>query len=115
MPSGGAEKGVNSKQERFYLAGNWGGTYCGGTDGNRIFKFDLSSATWSINSGVQTLYNNEHAGLMGMTWGYFGGGYNCNSGQNAHTDKINYQTDAITNIANAPRSMSSGSPMWSSY
>ena len=42
MPSGGAEKGVNSKQERFYLAGNWGGTYCGGTDGNRIFKFDLS-------------------------------------------------------------------------
>jgi len=115
MPSGGAEKGVNSKQERFYLAGNWGGTYCGGTDGNRIFKFNLSSATWSINSGVQTLYNNEHAGLMGMTWGYFGGGYNCNSGQNAHTDKINYQTDAITNIANAPRSMSSGSPMWASY
>jgi len=115
MPSGGAEKGVNSKQEKFYLAGNWGGSYCGGTDGNRIFKFDLSNSTWSINSGSQTLYNNEHAGLMGMTWGYFGGGYNCNSGQNAHTDKLNYQTDAITNIANAPRSMSSGSPMWASY
>ena len=43
LPSGGAEKGVNSKQEKFYLAGNWGGSYCGGTDGNRIFKFDLSN------------------------------------------------------------------------
>ena len=115
LPSGGAEKGVNSKQDKFYLAGNWGGTYCGGSDGNRIFKFVNSSSTWSVNSGSQTRWNNEHCGLMGMNWGYFAGGYNCTDGQNAHTDKINYNLDTVVQITDAPRSLSSASPMWSSY
>ena len=41
------------------------------------------------------------------------GGYQSNLGQNAHSDKVKYDTDTIINIADAPRSLSSGSPMWS--
>jgi predicted transcriptional regulator len=41
------------------------------------------------------------------------GGYQSNIGQNAHTDKVKYDTDTIINIADAPRALSSGSPMWS--
>jgi hypothetical protein len=52
---------------------------------------------------------------MGMNTGYFAGGYNCTDGQNGHTDKINYNLDSIVQIADAPRSLSSASPMWSSY
>jgi hypothetical protein len=115
MPGSGAEKGVNSKQDKFYLAGNWGGSYCSGTDGNRIFKFVNTTSTWTVNSGSQTRWNNEHAGLMGMNWGYFAGGYNCTDGQNAHSDKINYNIDTIVQITDAPRSASSGSGMWASF
>lgn len=115
MPSSGAEKGVNSKQDKFYLAGNWGGTYCSSSDGNRIFKFVNTTATWTINSGSQTRWNNEHACLMGMNWGYFAGGYNCNDGQNAHSDKINYNLDTVVQIGDASRSASSGSGMWASF
>ena len=115
MPGSGAEKGVNSKQDKFYLAGNWGGSYCTTSDGNRIFKFVNTTSTWTINSGSQTRWNNEHAGLMGMNWGYFAGGYNCNDGQNAHSDKINYNIDTIVQITDAPRSASSGSGMWASF
>jgi hypothetical protein len=115
MPSGGAEKGVNSKQGKFYLAGNWGGSYNTTSDGNRIFKFVNATSTWSVNTGSQTRWNNEHCGLMGMNSGYFAGGYNATDGQNAHTDKINYNLDTIVQLADAPRSLSSASPMWSSY
>lgn len=114
MPSSGAEKGVNSKRDKFYMAGNWGGSYCGGSDGNRIFKFVNSTSTWSVNTGSQTRWNNEHSGMMGMNFGYFAGGYNCTDGQNAHTDKINYDLDTIVQITDAPRQLSSASPMWSS-
>lgn len=115
MPGGQAEKGVNSKVDKFYLAGNWGGTYCSSSDGNRIFKFVNTTSTWSINSSSQTRWNNEHAALMGINWGYFAGGYNCNDGQNAHSDKINYNIDTIVQITDAPRSASSGSGMWASF
>jgi hypothetical protein len=115
LPGGQAEKGVNSKQDKFYLAGNWGGTYCSSSDGNRIFKFVNTTATWSINSSSQTRWNNEHACLMGMNWGYFAGGYNCNDGQNAHSDKINYNVDTVVQITDASRSASSGSGMWASF
>ena len=115
LPGGGAEKGVNSKYDKFYLAGNWGGSYCGGSDGNRIFQFRMDTDTWSINTGSQTRWNNEHSGIMGQTHGYFAGGYNCSDGQNAHTDKINYTLDTVIQIADAPRQLSSASPMWSSY
>jgi len=116
LPGGGAEKGVNSKHEKFFLAGNWGGSYCTTTAGNNIFKFDMVTSTWTLSTtAAQTLYNNEQAGVMGMNWGYFAGGYNCNSGQNAHTDKINYNVETVVNISDAPRQLSSASPMWSSY
>lgn len=115
MPGSGAEKGVNSKRGKAYIAGNWGGSYCGGTDGNRIFQFVNSTSTWSINGGSQTRWNNEHAGVMGMNHGYFAGGYNCTDGQNAHTDKINYSLDTVVQIGDAPRQLSSASGMWSSY
>lgn len=115
LPAGGAEKGVNSKYNKFYLAGNWGGSYCGGSDGNRIFQFRMDTDTWSINTGSQTRWNNEHSGVMGQTHGYFAGGYNCTDGQNAHSDKINYTLDTVIQIADAPRQISSASPMWSSY
>lgn len=116
LPGGGAEKGVNSKHEKFFLAGNWGGSFCGSTAGNAIFKFDMVTSTWTLSTTAsQTLYNNEHAGVMGMNWGYFAGGYNCSTGQNAHTDKINYNIETVVNIADAPRQLSSASPMWSSY
>jgi hypothetical protein len=52
---------------------------------------------------------------MGQTHGYFAGGYNCSDGQNAHSDKINYTLDTVIQIADAPRQISSASPMWSSY
>jgi hypothetical protein len=115
MPGGGAEKGVNSKQDKFYLAGNWGGSYCTSSDGNRIFKFVNTTATWTVNGGSQTRWNNEQAALMGMNWGYFAGGYNCNDGQNAHSDKINYNLDTVVQIGDASRSASSGSGMWASF
>ena len=115
MPGGQAEKGVNSKQDKFYLAGNWGGSYCTTSDGNRIFKFVNTTSTWTVNGGSQTRWNNEHAGLMGMNWGYFAGGYSCTDGQNAHSDKINYNIDTVVQITDAPRSASSGSGMWASF
>jgi hypothetical protein len=52
---------------------------------------------------------------MGMNWGYFAGGYSCTDGQNAHSDKINYNIDTIVQITDAPRSASSGSGMWASF
>jgi hypothetical protein len=75
----------------------------------------MDTDTWSINSGSQTRWNNEHSGVMGQTHGYFAGGYNCTDGQNAHTDKINYTLDTVIQISDAPRQLSSASPMWSSY
>jgi hypothetical protein len=50
---------------------------------------------------------------MGQNHGYLAGGYQSNLGQNAHTDKVMYDTDSIIQIADAPRSLSSASPMWS--
>lgn len=115
MPNGGAEKGVNSKHGKFYLAGNWSGAWCSSSTGNTVFKFENAIDTWSTNSSSQTRWNNEHSGVMGMTHGYFAGGYNCTDSQNAHTDKVNYYTDVLVQIADAPRQLSSASGMWSSY
>jgi len=50
---------------------------------------------------------------MGQNFGYWAGGYN--GSQNAHTDRQNYNNDTVVNIADAPRALSSASPMWSSY
>lgn len=104
------EKGLNSKKGKFYLAGSasW--------YDNRLFQFRNNIATWTTNYGSQTLPNCETAGTMGQNHGYLAGGYQSNvaGGQNAHTDKVKYDTDSVINIADAPRSLSSGSPMWAS-
>lgn len=107
FPTSILEKGLNSKKGKFYLAGqnSW--------YNNTIFQFRNAIATWSVNSGSQTYANCETAGVMGQIHGYMAGGYQANIGQNAHTDKVKYDTDTIINIADAPRALSSGSPMWS--
>jgi hypothetical protein len=104
------EKGLNTKKGKFYLAGSasW--------YNNTLYQFRNSIATWSVNYGSQTLPNCESAGTMGQNHGYLAGGYQSNvaGGQNAHSDKIYHDTDSVVNIADAPRPLSSGSPMWSS-
>ena len=103
------EKGLNSKKGKFYLAGSasW--------YNNTIFQHRNNIATWTVNYGSQTLPNCETAGTMGQNHGYLAGGYqsNVSGGQNAHSDKVYHDTDSIVNIADAPRPLSSASPMWS--
>lgn len=109
MPAGNLEKGLNTKKGKAYVAGNnsW--------YNNTIFQFRNNIMTWTTNYGSQTLPNCEHAGTMGQNHGYLAGGYqsNVSGGQNAHTDKVMYDTDSVIQIADAPRSLSSASPMWS--
>jgi hypothetical protein len=102
------EKGLNSKRGKFYL------TTDGSTSDTRIFQFRNIIGLWALNAYNQTLQNCENGGTMGQAWGYLAGGYNTSTGQNAHTDKIYYETDNIVNISDAPRALSSSSPMWSS-
>jgi hypothetical protein len=107
MPGSQLEKGVNSKKGKAYM---------GGTSGwinNTFFQFRNNISTYTINYGSQTAPNCEHAGTMGQNHGYLAGGYQSNLGQNAHTDKVMYDTDTMIQIADAPRSLSSASPMWS--
>ena len=107
MPGGQLEKGLNSKRGKAYVAGN------SGWINNTIFQFRNSITTWTTNYGSQTQPNCEHAGTMGQNHGYLAGGYQSGYNQNAHTDKVYYNTDTVVNIADAPRSLSSASPMWS--
>ena len=106
-PTSYLEKGVNSKKGKFYLAGNnsW--------INNTIFQFRNAIATWTVNNSNQTTPNCETSGVMGQIHGYMAGGYQSTLGQNAHTDKVKYDTDTIVQISDAPRALSSGSPMWS--
>lgn len=99
-------KGLNSKIGKFYLTTGYVKIYT-------LFQYQNTISTWSINRTGQTLYNCETAGTLGQSWGYFAGGYNDVTGQNAHTDKMFYNTDTVVNIADAPRSLSSASPTWS--
>jgi hypothetical protein len=101
------EKGLNTKVGKFYL------TTDGSTSDTKIYQFKNIITTWSLNAYNQTLQNCENGGTMGQNWGYLAGGYNTSTGQNAHTDKIYYDTDQIVNISDAPRALSSCSPMWS--
>ena len=108
MPASQLEKGVNTKKGKAYVAGvsSW---YV-----NTIFQFRNSISTWTTNYGSQTQPNCEHAGTMGQNHGYLAGGYQAAGyGQNAHTDKLFHNTDTVVQIADAPRSLSSASPMWS--
>lgn len=108
MPQSQLEKGLTTKKGKAYVAGNnsW-------LD-NRIHQYRNSINTWTINYGSQTQPNCEQAGTMGQNHGYLAGGYQCcGYNQNAHTDKVYHNTDSVVNIADAPRSLSSASPMWS--
>jgi hypothetical protein len=114
---------VNACNSEHAVPSKWGKAYVGtnncfsshtnGADGYTVYLFTSSTLTWSVSAGRQTITNGENSGVMGMNFGYWAGGYNGN--QNAHTDKQNYNTDTIVNISDAPRALSSGSPMWSSY
>ena len=107
LPGGQLEKGVNTKKSKAYICGN------SGWINNTIFQFRNSIVTWTTNFGSQTQPNCEQAGTMGQNHGYLAGGYQSGYNQNAHTDKVFYNTDTVVNIADAPRALSSASPMWS--
>jgi hypothetical protein len=102
------EKGLNTKRGKFYLSP------AGSTSLTRVYQFRNNIAVWLTNAYNATLQNSEVAGTMGQSWGYFAGGYNTSTGQNAHSDKIYHETDNIVQISDAPRALSSASPMWSS-
>lgn len=101
------EKGLNTKRGKFYLSPP------GSTSATTMYQFRNVIATWITNAYNETLQNCENGGTMGQAWGYLAGGYNTSTGQNAHSDKIYYDTDNIVNISDAPRALSSSSPMWS--
>lgn len=107
MPGNQLEKGVNTKKGKAYMGGvsSW--------INNTFFQFRNNISTYTINYGSQSAPNCEHAGTMGQNHGYLAGGYQSNLGQNAHTDKVMYDTDTMIQIADAPRSLSSASPTWS--
>jgi len=78
-----------------------------------IMKFMHLTFSYVTNAYSQTLANGENSPVMGQNHGYWAGGYN--GVQNAHTDRVEYMTDTVINIPDAPRALSSGSPMWSGY
>ena len=114
QPNVNSEHAVPSKVGKAYIGTNNGfSSHFNGADDLTVYLFTNATSTWSVNTGRLTLGNGENAGTMGMNFGYFAGGYN--GAQNAHTDKVNYNNDTIVNISDAPRALSSASPMWSSY
>ena len=78
-----------------------------------FMKFMHITYSYVTNPYNQTLANGEQSPVMGQSHGYWAGGYN--GVQNAHTDRVEYNTDTVINIPDAPRALSSGSPMWSGY
>lgn len=76
-----------------------------------FMKFMHTTESYMTNPYGQTLDNDEQSPVMGQNHGYWAGGYN--GVQNAHTDKVEYNTDTVIKIFDAPRALSSGSPMWS--
>lgn len=78
-----------------------------------FMKFMHTTFSYVTNPYTQTLDNDEQSPVMGQSHGYWAGGYN--GAQNAHTDRVEYNTDTVLKINDAPRALSSGSPMWSGY
>lgn len=107
LPGSQLEKGVNSKKGKFYL------TSVSSFLDNTIRQYRNDISTWTNNYGSQTLPNCENVGVMGQNHGYLAGGYQSNLGQNAHSDKVYYDTDSVAQITDAPRSLSSASGLWS--
>lgn len=109
-----SEHAVPSKWGKAYIGtNNCFTSHTNGADGYTVYLFTSSTSTWTVSAGRQTIMNGENAGVMGQNFGYWAGGYN--GSQNAHTDRQNYNNDTTVNISDAPRALSSASPMWSSY
>jgi hypothetical protein len=98
-------KGLPTKEAKSYVFTN-NATY-------PFMKFMHLTYSYVTNPYDQTLNNGEQSPVMGQSHGYWAGGYN--GAQNAHTDRVEYNTDTVINIPDAPRALSSGSPMWSGY
>ena len=78
-----------------------------------FMKYMHITDSYQTNPYNQTLNNDEQSPVMGQNHGYWAGGYN--GVQNAHSDRVEFNTDTVINILDAPRALSSGSPMWSGY
>lgn len=98
-------KGLPTKDAKSYVIGD-NVTY-------PFMKFMHLTYSYVTNAYNQTLANGENCPIMGQNHGYWAGGYN--GAQNAHTDRVESNTDTVINIPDAPRALSSGSPMWSGY
>lgn len=93
-----------------------GKTYVGVGNGvYPILQFKHITYTYQTNPYNQTLFLDEQSPVMGQFHGYLAGGYNGTNGQVAHTDRVEYLTDTVINIPDAPRALSSGAGMWSGY
>ena len=98
-------KGLPTKHNKSYV--HPGGIVAG------FMKFIHTTDSYQTNPYSQTLNNDEQSPVMGQNHGYWAGGYN--GAQNAHSDRVEFNTDTVINIPDAPRALSSGSPMWSGY
>lgn len=78
-----------------------------------FMKYMTTSDSYITNQYSQTLDNDEQSPVMGQSHGYWAGGYN--GVQNAHSDRVDYTTDAVRKIYDAPRALSAGNPLWSGY
>jgi hypothetical protein len=78
-----------------------------------FMKFMHTTESYMTNPYDQTLNNDEQPTVMGQNHGYFAGGYN--GVQNAHSDRVEYNTDTVINIPDAPRALSAGCPMYSGH
>jgi hypothetical protein len=76
-----------------------------------FMKFMHTTESYMTNPYEQTLNNDEQPTVMGQNHGYFAGGYN--GVQNAHTDRVEYNTDTVIKVFDAPRALSAGCPMYS--
>jgi len=107
LPGNSLEKGVNSKKGKFYL------TSVSSHIDNSLRQYRNIISTWTMNYGSQSIPNCENTGVMGQNHGYLAGGYQTILNQNAFSDKVYYDTDSAVAIADAPRSLSSASGIWS--
>lgn len=98
-------KGLPTKDAKSYV--HPGGIVFG------FMKFMHLTESYVTNAYSQTLDNDEQSAVMGQSHGYFAGGYN--GAQNAHTDRIENNTDSVIKITDAPRALSAGTPMYSGY
>lgn len=78
-----------------------------------FMKFMHLTESYVTNAYSQSLNNDEQSPVLGQSHGYWAGGYN--GAQNANTDRVESNTDSVIKITDAPRALSSGSPMWSGY